>query len=527
MNLDFKKQAAADQFNHKACKVEFAFGQDANSKHDLFVIDYASRMALVERVAKRPSVKDVLTEALKELKKHEGETEEAAPQVIRIPYDGKGALIAVILQGSCTSFALQTAMRKAFHAVLSQSVKEEAKKVETVNFAIIGLKDTLARSVLNWVSALAVMGRFQMEVFGKKAKDAKKFPKLNLHIQSPVSQAAALECLEEGRILGAANNQVRYLAELPSNVLNPNTYSEFAQGLAKDLKVKAVFHGVKELKKRDAGAFLAVVKADLNQVAGIMHLKFDGGVTGRKNKSSKKVAIVGKGLCFDTGGYNVKTGDFMYNMHRDMTGSAVALSLFRTLVEMDVPYEVNVYLALAENLISHEGFRPNDVVIASNGMSIEVVDTDAEGRMVLSDTLVMASEEKPDLIIDFATLTGSVVRSLDTRRCGSYSNRTDLGALSVKVGEECGERVWSFPIGQDYNDALKSETADIRQCASSSAADHIYAATFLSKFVGKDIPWIHIDLAADTNKGGLGLAATENTGFGVRFGASLIQAFLG
>jgi leucyl aminopeptidase len=213
-----------------------------------------------------------------------------------------------------------------------------------------------------------------------------------------------------------------------------------------------------------------------------------------------------------------------------MTGSAVALSLFRAMVEMEVPYEVNAYLALAENLISHEGYRPNDVVVASNGISIEVIDTDAEGRMVLSDTLVLASEKEPDLILDFATLTGSVVRALDTRRCGAYSNDLKFSELAVKVGERCGERVWNFPIGDDYEDALKSDTADVRQCSSASAADHIYAATFMSKFIGKvkdkPITWLHVDLAADTNKGGLGLVSSETTGFGVRFGFNLAREFL-
>jgi leucyl aminopeptidase len=273
-----------------------------------------------------------------------------------------------------------------------------------------------------------------------------------------------------------------------------------------------------------------VIKADSSHQGGIVHLTYKGKTSTSAKVKKKKFAIVGKGLCFDTGGYNIKVGSGMYGMHRDMTGSAVALSLFRALVELESEHEVHAYLALAENLISDSAYRPNDVVIAANGMSIEVIDTDAEGRMVLSDTLVIASENEPDLIIDFATLTGSVVRSIDTRRCGVYSNDLKISNLAVQVGERSGERVWNFPIGDDYNDSLKSEIADIRQCSSSNSSDHIYAATFLSKFVGKknnqSIPWLHIDLAADTNKGGLGLVPTESTGFGVRFGVEMIHQFL-
>jgi leucyl aminopeptidase len=359
-------------------------------------------------------------------------------------------------------------------------------------------------------------------VYGKKSAEQKKQGKLTVHFDVPVQKRLAEQAIEEGRVLGCANNQVRFLAELPSNVLHPKSYRERAEKLAKELKVRFEFLGKKELLKKGAGAFLAVVQGDHHERAGIVHLHYSP-----SKKGKKKVALVGKGLCFDTGGYNVKTGDFMNGMHQDMTGSAVALSLFEALVRLEVPYEVHAYLALAENLIAFDAYRPNDVVIACNGVSIEVDNTDAEGRMCLSDTLAIASETKPDLLIDFATLTGSVIRSLDTRRCGAYSTDLKLSNRAVEAGERSGERVWNFPIGGDYFEAIKSDYADVRQCATSRAADHIYAATFLSKFVGKDIPWVHIDLAAGNNKGGLGLVPTETTGFGVRFGLEFIREVIG
>lgn len=419
--------------------------------------------------------------------------------------------------GNPGTYFLQEAVRKAFASFLTADENDRE-----VSVSLKGLKEDHAKEVLQWIAALAVIVRFRSESFGKKQKERKKLGKLTLHIQTGLNKKIAESQVFEGQVLGFCNNQVRYLADLPSNVLNPKSYREKAAAIAKELKVDYEFIDKKQLVKRGAGAYLAVIKADLNDQAGIVHLHYKGKGSGKK----RKIAIVGKGLCFDTGGYNVKTGDFMFNMHRDMTGSAVALSLFRAFVELESSYEIHAYLALAENLISHEGYRPNDVVVASNGMSIEVVDTDAEGRMVLSDTLALASEQKPEFIIDYATLTGSVVRAIDTRRCGAYSNQLKVSQLAVEVGEDCGERVWNFPIGQDYNEALKSDIADIRQCSSAAAADHIYASTFLSKFVGKDIPWLHIDLAADTNKGGLGLVPTETTGFGVRFGYEMIRRFV-
>ncbi|MBS1960253.1 MAG: leucyl aminopeptidase family protein [Bdellovibrionales bacterium] len=492
--------------------VEFKPGRNRDAAYDLAVVDFGSRQSLTDLVSDRPAAKAQLADELKKLKKDEDTKE---PKTIRISYEGKGGLTALILMGDPGAYFAQDALRKAFCGVVG--VEDQSREI---NLSLRGLRDVNAKTYLSWISSLAIIARFRSEVYGKKSADLKKLGAVTIHYQTSLNKRVAEECISEGRILGVCNNQVKYLADLPSNVLNPRTYLTKVQALAKQLKAECNFIDRKQLTKRGAGAFLAVIQGDLNESGGIAHLRFKG------KKAKKKVSIVGKGLCFDTGGYNVKVGDYMYNMHRDMTGSAVALSLFRAMVEMDAPYEVNCYLALAENLISHEAYRPNDVVVASNGVSIEVVDTDAEGRMVLSDTLVMASEPKPDLIIDFATLTGAVVRSIDTRRCGSFSNDPKLGRLSNEVGERCGERVWNFPIGDDYNESIKSDIADVRQCANSNSADHIYASTFLSKFVGKGIPWIHIDLAADTNKGGLGLVPTDTTGFGVRFGLELIQSFL-
>ncbi len=146
--------------------------------------------------------------------------------------------------------------------------------------------------------------------------------------------------------------------------------------------------------------------------------------------------------------------------------------------------------------------------------------------MVLADVLALARKEGGDLILDFATLTGSVMRALDTRRAGVYSNRPKLLQKAFEIGEKSGERVWGFPIGEDYREQLKSEVADILQCRIPPNADHIYGATFLSHFVGQDIPWIHMDLAPSENQGGLGLVPTTTTGFGVRWAMSAAKELL-
>lgn len=512
--------------NQEWKNVEFQFGRDPQAKFDLVVTDFGSRMMVMHVLDEHENTGTLAkTQAQDELKKIKKEDSKPEVKSFSVSYEGQGSMAVAVFCGQPSAFQSQTVLRKLFADKLLPS-----DEPLSVNLNLRGLKESHAREILGWVASLCHIVRYRPEVFGKRQTEQKSLGKLTVYIDSALNKKQAIETIKEGQILGFCNNQVKYLADLPSNVLHPAGYRERIQKMVKELqsngaKIESAFLDKKQLQKRNAEAFLAVVKGDHEDRAGIVHLRYAG-----NSKSKKKLALVGKGLCFDTGGYNVKTGDFMYNMHRDMTGSAVALSLFRVLVEMDVPYEVNAYLALAENLITHDAYRPNDVVTASNGISIEVIDTDAEGRMVLSDTLVYASENGPDLILDFATLTGSVVRAIDTRRCGAYSNSLKFSELAVKVGDRCGERVWNFPIGDDYEDSLKSDIADIRQCSSSNSSDHIYAATFLSKFIGKKhnqpITWLHIDLAADTNKGGLGLVPSETTGFGVRFGYHLVNEYL-
>jgi len=308
----------------------------------------------------------------------------------------------------------------------------------------------------------------------------------------------------------------RYLAMMPPNLLTPKTYVQEINKLATKYKFKKTFYGHKQLEKLNAGAFLAVVQGSSHKDYGIMHLRYS---PKKANKNTKSVALVGKGMCFDTGGHNLKTPlGSMYGMHHDMTGSAIALASLVTLAELEVNFHVDCYLAIADNYLSADSYRPGDVVIASNGMSIEVINTDAEGRMVLSDTLYMASLKKPNLIMDYATLTGSCVRTLDNLQSGAVTNKPEFNSKLLEISNSCGERVWPLPYNEDYDEVLKSEVADIKQCHEGSS-DATRAARFLGKFIEHDTPWVHIDLSANENNGGLAHVCSNTTGFGVRFTA--------
>jgi leucyl aminopeptidase len=311
-----------------------------------------------------------------------------------------------------------------------------------------------------------------------------------------------------------ANAWVRYLCNLPANHLTPQQYRTRIEALAKTQGWEYEFLDTAILTQKGAGAFLAVIQGSAQPDGGIVRVRYKP--RNATQPSTPKLALVGKGLCFDTGGYNLKTyAGGMYGMKHDMTGSAVVLGCLMACTALQVPFEIEGWLALAQNDIGPLAYKPGDVVFASNGMSIEVINTDAEGRMVLADTLHLASLEKPDLIIDYATLTGSCVRALDNLYSGFITNRPRYNTQLTAIGFDCGERVWPFPYTSDYDEVLKSDIADIKQCHEGSA-DHIRAARFLGKFIANDTPWIHIDLSAHERKEGLAHIGTSTTGFGIR-----------
>ncbi len=209
-------------------------------------------------------------------------------------------------------------------------------------------------------------------------------------------------------------------------------------------------------------------------------------------------------------------------MHGDMQGSAVALGAFLAISELQLPIAVDCWLALTENRTGPKAYKSQDVVTAANGKTIQAIHTDAEGRMVLADTLVLASRDKPGLMFDYATLTGACISAVTKRYSGVFTNRVDLHARLQETGERCGERVWPFPIGKEFLADLSSPTADLMQCSPKAPGDHILAASFLAEFIENDTPWVHMDLSAAENDGGLAHVDSQFTGFGVRYTLSVV-----
>lgn len=216
----------------------------------------------------------------------------------------------------------------------------------------------------------------------------------------------------------------------------------------------------------------------------------------------------------------------MSGMHEDMNGSAVALGILHAAVKAKLNVKIDCWLAIAQNHIGPKAYKQNDVVTALNGLNIEIVHTDAEGRMVLADTLTLASRKKPDAIIDFATLTGCMAVAMGDRYSGVISNRPELACMAVGAGADAGERIAAFPYDEDYEEDIESQIADIKQCTLEGGPDHIHAGRFLGRFVENNVPWLHVDLSSSNRKGGLGAVSSDVNGFGVGFGLKMIQKLL-
>jgi leucyl aminopeptidase len=379
-------------------------------------------------------------------------------------------------------------------------------KAGSLGICAVGFDAERQGELVNNVLAAALAAAFKLPAFKSKAEPA-TIKNIRLLGVDKMIDTARTEAEASG------NNLARWLTTLPPNFLDANNYADLAKSMAKDNGWAFKRYGVKELKKLGCGAFLAVAQGNDNDSANIVRLRYRPAA---KNASAD-LSLVGKGIIFDTGGTNLKPFESMLDMHGDMQGSAVALGTLLAISEMQLPIAADCWLAITENRTGPNAYKSQDVITAANGKTIQTVHTDAEGRMALADALVLASREKPGIIFDYATLTGSVIRALTTRYSGVFTNRSKLHPVLKRIGRNSGERVWPFPIGKEFLEDLKSETADFLQCSAKGSGDHILAASFLAEFVENDVPWVHLDLGAGDNEDGLGHVASKFTGFGVRY----------
>jgi len=349
-----------------------------------------------------------------------------------------------------------------------------------------------------------------------KSKKDQKFIKINI-ISKRIKKNLQLKKYDA---IESGTNFARDLVSEPPNVLYPKEYANRLLKLKK-LGVKVTLYNEQKLKKLGMNSLLGVGRGSSKE-SYLVTLEWYGD---KKNKNSP-LSFVGKGVCFDTGGISLKPAKFMEEMKYDMAGSAVVAGLIKSLAIRKAKVNAIGVVGLVENMPGGNAQRPGDIVKAYNGKTIEVLNTDAEGRLVLADALSFTEKKfKPKFIVDLATLTGAIIVALGEEYAGLFSNNDELSKKLSEAGEKVNEKVWRLPLHKNYDKLMDSTIADIQNINYSGGAGSITAAQFLQRFVEKT-PWAHLDIAgmafskkaANLNPGGA-------TGFGVRLLNQLIEDY--
>lgn len=365
-------------------------------------------------------------------------------------------------------------------------------KVTELTFSLPGTErlEAAARAVVEGL----VLGLYRFDRYKSAAKEDKHAAKLatvRLALPEGVQKSRALEdAVDLGRRVAEATNWARDLVNEPPNVVNPERLAEAAQEVAKEAGLKATIGGRKEIERLDMGMFLGVAQGSANEPR-LIHLAY----VPKNAKDAKRppLALVGKAITFDSGGLSLKPADSMIEMKSDMAGSAAVLAAMRVIGAIKPSFPVHAFIGACENMPSGTAYRPGDILTSRLGKTVEITNTDAEGRLVLGDILAWACEHKPAAVIDLATLTGACVIALGNYIVGAFGDHDGTVQGVLDAARASGEEMWRMPVTELQKDALRSEVADMKN-SGERWGGAINAALFLKEFVG-DTPWVHLDIA--------------------------------
>ncbi|MGA2284952.1 MAG: leucyl aminopeptidase [Dehalococcoidia bacterium] len=332
------------------------------------------------------------------------------------------------------------------------------------------------------------LGLYTFALHKKRPEDERELLEVALLVADASREEAARRGAERGRIAADATNWVRDLANEPANFMTPSDLADRAQQVAEELDLECEVFERPEIEEMGMGAFLGVAQGS-RQPPKLIVLRYQGGAP-----DAPTLGLVGKGITFDSGGISIKPSQGMQEMKSDMTGGAEAIATVRALAQLKAKLNVTAIVPATENMPGGSAQRPGDVVRAMNGTTIEVVNTDAEGRLILADALCYAGRLGLSPIIDVATLTGAMAVTLGNVAFGAMTNNEGLFARINEAAEAAGERVWELPLFEEYREKLDSEVADIKNI-SGGGASSIIGGFFLKEFVG-DVPWAHLDIAS-------------------------------
>ena len=356
---------------------------------------------------------------------------------------------------------------------------------------------TVKKHNTHWKAAqlveVALDCSYRFEQFKSKKSEKKGIAKLIINVDKSDSDAAEAG-LKQGLALAAGVSFAKDLGNLPPNVCTPTYLAEQAEALAKSHGIKVQVLERAEMEKLGMGSFLGVAQGSV-QPPKLIVMHHNGG-----KKNQKPVVLVGKGITFDTGGISLKPGAEMDEMKYDMCGAASVLGTFKAIAEMNLALNVVGIIPTCENMPDGNAIRPGDVLTSMSGLTIEVLNTDAEGRLILCDALTYAERFEPDAVVDIATLTGACVIALGHHASGLFSNKDSLAAELLEAGEQSLDRAWHMPMWDDYQPQLDTNFADIANIGG-RAGGSITAACFLSRFT-KKYDWAHLDVAGTAWKSG-------------------------
>ncbi|AYQ86107.1 leucyl aminopeptidase [Burkholderia gladioli] len=391
--------------------------------------------------------------------------------------------------------AYQEAARAAWRALLATKVGQVAFTLAQLPVAERGAEWSVRAAIL------ALRGEtYRFTQMKSKAKPAPATLKRVVFSVDPADEKAAKQAAKQAVAIANGMDLTRDLGNLPGNVCTPTYLANTARQLAKDWGLKAEVLGLKQIQALKMGSFLSVTRGSVEPPQFIV-LHYQGAAA-----KVAPIVLVGKGITFDTGGISLKPGEGMDEMKYDMCGAGSVLGTMRALAEMELKLNVVAIVPTCENMPSGQATKPGDIVTSMKGLTIEVLNTDAEGRLILCDALTYAERFKPAAVIDVATLTGACVIALGHHNSGLFSKDDALAGELLDASREAGDPAWRLPLDDEYQDLLKSNFADLANIGGRPGGS-ITAACFLARFA-ESYPWAHLDIAGTAWKSGAAKGAT-------------------
>lgn len=407
----------------------------------------------------------------------------AHTSVAQAPLYGAAEATVIILVRSKSSQLASEDFRQLASSVSKTIIGSSLKDVY-LDFSGIQVKDQTKADTAQYLVTQILKADYRFEQFKSKKKSATTTENIYIFAGEEELDSAIFK----GIAIGEGVNMTRDLGNRPANHCTPTHLAEEALALAQQSNtLSATIHEEAKMQELGMGAFLSVT-AGSDQPAKLIELSYQGA-----GKNEKPFVLIGKGVTFDTGGISMKPPGGMDEMKFDMCGAATVLGVVKAVEQLQLPINLIGLVAAAENMPAGDATKPGDVVTSMAGKTIEVLNTDAEGRLVLCDTLSFAQKFEPELMIDIATLTGACIVALGAHASGLYSNKDELAEELLEAGQTTGDRAWRMPLWKEYTKQLDSNFADLANIGGAKAGS-VTAACFLQEFVG-DTPWAHLDIA--------------------------------